>query len=130
MATITSVERLRLWRLANPDKVRAQRERRRARLLLRPAKRTAQQRAANRRRLRAWRAAHPDRVAEQRARHQTKRTAARAIPPSAACAVCQAPARVRDLARGGALCRRCTLAVRSCGTAERAVAVAEYLMLA
>ena len=131
MPTMNSVERTRAWRAANPDKVRAQRERRKARLKLHPRKRTAAERAASRRRNREWRKAHPDRVAAQNARRQSRGILG-SIHLHATCDVCQSPAKLiwwRDHARIVPVCRRCALAARACGDAGRAARLAEWLML-
>ena len=135
MPTMTTIERSRAWRAANPDKVRAQYERRKARLRLRPRKITAAERAAYRRRSRAWRKANPDRVAAQVARRKARRQS-RGILGSihlhATCDVCQSTAKLiwwRDRARIVPICRRCALAARACGDAGRAARLAEWLML-
>ena len=133
MSTMTTIERSRAWRAANPEKVRAQRERRKARL--RPRKITAAERAAYRRRSRAWRKANPDRVAAQVARRKARRQSRGIlglIHLHATCDVCQSTAKLiwwRDRARIVPVCRRCALAARACGDAGRAARLAEWLML-
>ena len=131
MPTMTTIERSRAWRAANPDKVRAQYERRKARLKLRPRERTAAERAASRRRNREWRKAHPDRVAAQNARRRS-RSIMGDMYLHATCDVCQSTAKLiwwRDRARIVPICRRCALAARACGDAGRAARLAEWLML-
>ena len=107
---ITSVERVRAWRAANPDKVHEAN--------IRAAATRAAQRAA-------WAAANPDKVREARVQRAAARAAQYAAPPGSVCDVCNTSNDVRlDIRRAGMLCAACHGAVSYTENAERAAAYA------